>query len=92
MASSTDPWMRESSFGAGSEGQRHSSAIQRKITILGTRLDSLQALLIKLPIKQPLMEKETQMASVLNMSSFGNRDYIESISPTNFSELAWARY
>ncbi|KAJ0817159.1 hypothetical protein HanPI659440_Chr00c08g0720171 [Helianthus annuus] len=74
MASSADPWMRESSFGAGSEAQRHSSAIQRKITILGTRLDSLQALLIKLPTKQPLTEKETQMASVLNMSSFGNRD------------------
>ncbi|XP_076919641.1 syntaxin-52-like [Bidens hawaiensis] len=78
-----------SSFGTGPEAQRHSSAIRRKITILGTRLDSLQSLLTKLPAKQPLTEKEmnrrremlanlrtkvTQMASTLNMSSFGNRD------------------
>ncbi|KAM0070734.1 putative target SNARE coiled-coil domain-containing protein [Helianthus debilis subsp. tardiflorus] len=78
-----------SSFGTGPEAQRHSSAIRRKITILGTRLDSLQSLLTKLPAKQPLTEKEmnrrrdmlanlrtkvTQMASALNMSSFGNRD------------------
>ncbi|MFS8008795.1 hypothetical protein Hanom_Chr14g01277081 [Helianthus anomalus] len=76
-------------FGAGSEAQRHSSAIWRKIIMLGTRLDSLQSLLKKLPAKQPLTEKEmdkrrdmlanlrtkvTQMASALNMSSFGNRD------------------
>lgn len=38
----------------GPESQRHSSAIRRKITILGTRLDSLQSLLSKLPTKQPL--------------------------------------
>lgn len=78
-----------SSFGTGPEAQRHSSAIRRKITILGTRLDSLQSLLTKLPAKQPLTEKEmnrrrdglanlrtkvTQMASTLNMSNFGNRD------------------
>jgi hypothetical protein len=31
--------------------QRHASAIRRKITILGTRLDSLQSLLSKLPVK-----------------------------------------
>ncbi|KAM0020833.1 putative DNA helicase [Helianthus debilis subsp. tardiflorus] len=43
-----------SSFVAGSEAQLHSSAIRRKITILGTRLDSLQSLLTKLPAKQPL--------------------------------------
>ncbi|KAJ0593582.1 hypothetical protein HanHA300_Chr03g0098851 [Helianthus annuus] len=43
-----------SSFGTGPEAQRHSSAIRRKITILGTRLDSLQSLLTKLPAKQPL--------------------------------------
>ncbi|KAJ0909617.1 hypothetical protein HanRHA438_Chr07g0323611 [Helianthus annuus] len=43
-----------SSFGTRPEAQRHSSAIQRKITILGTRLDSLQSLLTKLPAKQPL--------------------------------------
>ncbi|MFS7902098.1 hypothetical protein Hanom_Chr01g00007251 [Helianthus anomalus] len=73
----------------GSEAQRHSSAIRRKITILGTRLDSLQSLLTKLPAQQPLTGKEmtrhrhmlanlrtkvTQMASALNMSSFHNRD------------------
>lgn len=78
-----------SSFGSGPEAQRHSSAIRRKITILGTRLDSLQSLLTKLPAKQPLTEKEmnrrrdmlgnlrtkvTQMASTLNMSNFANRD------------------
>ncbi|KAI7729943.1 hypothetical protein M8C21_031302 [Ambrosia artemisiifolia] len=78
-----------SSYGSGPEAQRHSSAIRRKITILGTRLDSLQSLLTKLPAKQPLTEKEmnrrrdmltnmrtkvTQMASTLNMSNFANRD------------------
>lgn len=43
-----------SSLGSGPEAQRHSSATRRKITILGTRLDSLQSLLTKLPAKQPL--------------------------------------
>ncbi|KVI02276.1 hypothetical protein Ccrd_019408 [Cynara cardunculus var. scolymus] len=77
------------SIGSGPEAQRHASAIRRKITILGTRLDSLQSLLTKLPAKQPLTEKEmnrrrdmlgnlrtkvTQMASTLNMSNFANRD------------------
>ncbi|XP_004491441.1 syntaxin-52-like isoform X2 [Cicer arietinum] len=80
----------QSSFPAsGPEAQRQSSAIRRKITILGTRLDSLQSLLSKLPGKQPLSEKEmnrrkdmlanlrskvNQMASSLNMSNFANRD------------------
>ncbi|KAK7320342.1 hypothetical protein VNO77_29742 [Canavalia gladiata] len=74
---------------SGPETQRHSSAIRRKITILGTRLDSLQSLLSKLPGKQPISEKEmnrrkdmlanlrskvNQMASTLNMSNFANRD------------------
>ncbi|XP_034689632.1 syntaxin-51-like isoform X2 [Vitis riparia] len=74
---------------SGSEIQRHASAIRRKITILGTRLDSLQSLLLKLPGKQPITEKEmnrrkdmlsnlrskvSQMASTLNMSNFANRD------------------
>lgn len=45
----------QSSFPAsGPETQHHSSAIRRKITILGTRLDSLQSLLSKLPGKQPM--------------------------------------
>nr|ACU19604.1 unknown [Glycine max] len=80
----------QSSFPAsGPETQHHSSAIRRKITILGTRLDSLQSLLSKLPGKQPISEKEmnrrkdmlsnlrskvNQMASTLNMSNFANRD------------------
>ncbi|KAL8131682.1 hypothetical protein AgCh_007575 [Apium graveolens] len=73
---------------SGPEAQRHSSAIRRKITILGTRLDSLQSLLSKIPGK-PLTDKEmnrrkdmlanlrskvNQMASTLNMSNFANRD------------------
>lgn len=74
---------------SGPETQRHASAIRRKITILGTRLDSLQSLLTKLPGKQQVSEKEmnrrkdmvanlrakvNQMASSLNMSNFANRD------------------
>ncbi|KAG6385623.1 hypothetical protein SASPL_154459 [Salvia splendens] len=74
---------------SGQEAQRHASTIRRKITILGTRLDSLQSLLQKLHGKQSLTEKEmnrrsdmvnnlrskvTQMASTLNMSNFANRD------------------
>ncbi|KVH99167.1 Target SNARE coiled-coil domain-containing protein [Cynara cardunculus var. scolymus] len=78
-----------SSYSSGPEAQRHASATRRKITILGTRLDSLQSLLTKLPARQPLTEKEmnrrkdmlanlrtkvTQMGSALNMSNFANRD------------------
>ncbi|KAM7498939.1 hypothetical protein LguiA_023353 [Lonicera macranthoides] len=80
---------RSSLPASGPEAQRHSSTIRRKITILGTRLDSLQSLTPKLPAKQPLTEKEknrrkdmlanlrtkvNQMASTLNMSNFANRD------------------
>ncbi|PHT44029.1 Syntaxin-51 [Capsicum baccatum] len=80
---------RSSLPASGTEAQRHASAIRRKITILGTRLDNLQSILSKLPGKQPLTEKEmnrrkdmlanlkskvTQMASTLNMSNFANRD------------------
>ncbi|KAK9268325.1 hypothetical protein L1049_001449 [Liquidambar formosana] len=80
---------RSSLPASGPEMQRHSSAIRRKITILGTRLDSLQSLLSKLPGKQQISEKEmnrrrdmltnlrskvNQMASTLNMSNFANRD------------------
>ncbi|KAJ8425732.1 hypothetical protein Cgig2_017925 [Carnegiea gigantea] len=75
--------------GVGSESQRHFSAIRRKITILGTRLDNLEDLLAKLPSKHPITEKEmnrrkdllsnlrskaNSMASTLNMSNFANRD------------------
>lgn len=80
---------RNSLPASGPESQRHASAIRRKITILGTRLDSLQSLLSKLPGKQPISEKEmnrrkdmlanlrskvNQMASTLNMSNFAKRD------------------
>ncbi|XP_038685276.1 syntaxin-51-like isoform X1 [Tripterygium wilfordii] len=79
---------RSSMPGTGPETQRHASAIRRKITILGTRLDSLQSLLSR-PTGKPLTEKEmnrrkdmvanmrskvNQMASALNMSNFANRD------------------
>ncbi|XP_062017648.1 syntaxin-52-like [Rosa rugosa] len=78
-----------SSFPAsGPETQRHVSAIRRKITILGTRLDSLQSELSTLPGKQPITAKEmnrrkdmvanlrskvNQMSSTLT-SNPGNRD------------------
>ncbi|XP_057485591.1 syntaxin-52-like isoform X2 [Actinidia eriantha] len=80
---------RSSLATSGPEAQRHASAIRRKITILGTRLDSLQSLVSKLPSKQPLTEKEmnrrkdmlanlrskvNQMSSTLDMSNFANRD------------------
>ncbi|KAG4150141.1 hypothetical protein ERO13_D05G376900v2 [Gossypium hirsutum] len=73
---------------SGPETQRHASAIRRKITILGTRLDGLQSLLSK-PTGKPLTDKEmnrrkdmvtnlrsksNQMASAFNMSNFANRD------------------
>ncbi|KAJ8766517.1 hypothetical protein K2173_023764 [Erythroxylum novogranatense] len=73
----------------GPEAQRHASSMRRKITILGTRLDSLQSLSSKLPATQQISEKEmtrrkdmianlrikvNQMASTLNMSNFANRD------------------
>ncbi|KAL6202424.1 hypothetical protein ACLB2K_026132 [Fragaria x ananassa] len=78
-----------SSFPAsGPETQRHVSAIRRKITILGTRLDSLQSELSTLPGKQHITAKEmnrrkdmianlkskvSQMSSTLTSHS-GNRD------------------
>ncbi|KAM7250765.1 hypothetical protein ACFE04_022648 [Oxalis oulophora] len=70
---------------SGPDTQRHLSAMRRKITILGTRLDSLQSLLTKLPGTQRISEKEmnrrkdmlgnlrskvSQMAAALNMSNF----------------------
>ncbi|KAJ8754936.1 hypothetical protein K2173_015448 [Erythroxylum novogranatense] len=79
---------RSSFPSTGPEAQRHASSIRRKITILGTRLDSLQSLLSKLPGRQQISEKEmnrrkdmianlrtkvNQMASTLNMSNFANR-------------------
>lgn len=75
--------------GSGPDSQRHFSAVRRKITILGTRLDSLESLLSKPPSKKSITEKElnrrkdmlsnlrtktNQMATTLNMSNFANRD------------------
>ncbi|KAL5555852.1 hypothetical protein UlMin_038088 [Ulmus minor] len=66
-----------------------SSLPTKKITILGTRLDSLLSFLSKLPGKQPMSEKEMnhcmdmlgnlrskvkQMASQLNRSNFADKD------------------
>ncbi|XP_030442265.1 syntaxin-51-like [Syzygium oleosum] len=74
---------------SGPENQRHASSIRRKITILGTRLESLQSVLTKMPSSRPISEKEMnrrrdmlsnlrtkkdQMASALNMSNSRNRD------------------
>lgn len=73
---------------SGPDAQRHASAIRRKLTILATKLDSLESVLSKIP-KQPKTDKELhkcedmlanlksktkQMASTLNMSNFGNRE------------------
>ncbi|CAN8240461.1 unnamed protein product [Cochlearia groenlandica] len=81
---------RNSSGLTGPDAQRRASAIRRKITILGTRLDSLQTLLVKVPGKKQhasekemnrrkdmvgnLRSKANQVASSLNMSNFANRD------------------
>ncbi|GFZ04996.1 syntaxin of plants 52 [Actinidia rufa] len=52
---------RSSLAASGPEAQRHGSAIRRKITILGTRLDSLQSLVSKLPSKQPFCLQNRSM-------------------------------
>nr|GMC86051.1 syntaxin-51-like [Ipomoea batatas] len=73
MASSSDSWTREfndatklsdeinsmikASPPSGPETQRHFSAARRKVTILRTRLDTLQSLLSKLQSTQPLFGK-----------------------------------
>ncbi|GLJ16323.1 hypothetical protein SUGI_0275750 [Cryptomeria japonica] len=87
---------------AGPETQRHLSAIRRKITILATRLDTLESLLHKLPSKQPLTEKElhrrqdmlvnlrsraNQMASTLKMSTFAKRDDLLGQDSKQLSEI-----
>ncbi|XP_039803199.1 syntaxin-52-like isoform X2 [Panicum virgatum] len=72
---------------SGPEIMRHTSAIRRKITILGTRLDSLESLLTRIPPKSitdkemhkrqdmlsNLKSKAKQMATSFNMSNFANR-------------------
>ncbi|KAK4341881.1 hypothetical protein RND71_037697 [Anisodus tanguticus] len=88
---------RSSLPASGPEAQRHSSAIRRKITILGTRLDNLQSILSFLyhgtdkemnrrkDMLANLKSKVTQMASTLNMSNFANRDSLlgPEIKPTD---------
>ncbi|KAL1221380.1 Syntaxin-51 [Cardamine amara subsp. amara] len=79
---------RSSSAVTGPDAQRRASAIRRKITIFGTRLESLHSLLAQIHGK-PISEKEmnrrkdmvgnlrskaNQMANALNMSNFANRD------------------
>ncbi|KAL3733413.1 hypothetical protein ACJRO7_022869 [Eucalyptus globulus] len=73
---------------SGPESMRHASAVRRKITILNTRLDSLQNILTK-PFSRPITEKEinrrkdllsnlrtrvNQMDSTLKMSHSATRD------------------
>ncbi|KAM0950696.1 putative target SNARE coiled-coil domain-containing protein [Dioscorea sansibarensis] len=83
---------------SGPEIQHHTSAIRRKLTILGTRLDTLDSLLSDLPTKRAITEKELhkredllsnlrsktkQMASTLNMSNFVDREDL--LGPSNKS-------
>ncbi|KAL2922683.1 Syntaxin-52 [Bienertia sinuspersici] len=50
--------------GSGSESQRHFSAVRRKITFLGTRLDSLESLLSKLLSKQSIHEISLEILEI----------------------------
>ncbi|KAM3738617.1 hypothetical protein ACB098_09G143600 [Castanea mollissima] len=74
---------------SGPETQRHLSTARRKITILRTKLETLELLLSTLSNSQPITGKEmnrrqdmlknlsskvNQMAATLNMSGFNNRD------------------
>ncbi|KAJ3689669.1 hypothetical protein LUZ61_018833 [Rhynchospora tenuis] len=74
---------------SGPDAIRHISSMRRKITILGTRLDTLDSLLSKLPALKTITNKEMhkrqdmlanlrskakQLASTLNMSNFANRE------------------
>jgi syntaxin 8/SYP5 family syntaxin len=73
---------------SGPEIMRHTSAIRRKITILGTRLDSLVTLLSRIPPKSltdkemhnrqdalsNLKSKAKQMGTSFNVSNFANRE------------------
>ncbi|KAK7848532.1 exportin-7 [Quercus suber] len=58
---------------SGPETQRHLSTARRKITILRTKLETLELLLSTLSNTQPI-SKANQMAATLNMSGFNNRD------------------
>ncbi|XP_042950405.1 syntaxin-51-like [Carya illinoinensis] len=55
-----------SSFPAlGADAQRYASAIRRKITILRTRLDSIQSLLLKLPGKLPMLDCKLEKKRII---------------------------
>lgn len=83
----------------GPQTQRHFSGTRRKITILKTKLESLESLLAKLPSMQPLTAKEinrrndmltnikskvNQMANTLNSYSSSYRDRL--LGPDSKSE------
>lgn len=87
---------------SGPDAQRLTSAVRRKISILGTRLDSLESDLSKLPSKQPITEKELnkrkdmlsnlkskakQMGSTLNMSNFASREDLLGRSKRSVDEI-----
>ncbi|XP_015698997.1 syntaxin-52-like [Oryza brachyantha] len=73
---------------SGPEIMRHTSGILRKITILGRRLDSLEALLSRIPPKlitdkqlhkrqdmlSNMKSRAKLMATSFNMSNFANRE------------------
>ncbi|KAL1307410.1 hypothetical protein AAHE18_17G030400 [Arachis hypogaea] len=70
---------RNSVPSSGPETQRHTSAIRRKITILGTRLDSLQSLLSKLPAKQAidlLLGPETKPDAMSRTTGLDNNQLV----------------
>lgn len=86
---------------SGPDAQRHTSAIRRKITILGTKLANLESVLSKIP-KQPKTDKELhkcedmlatlksktkQMESTLNMSNFSNREDLLGTSRISVDEI-----
>jgi len=89
---------------SGPEIMRHTSAIRRKITILGTRLDSLESLFGRIPPKSitdkemhkrqdmlsSLKSKAKQMATSFNMSNFTNREDLlgQSKKPDDMSRVA----
>ncbi|KAE8771495.1 Syntaxin-51 [Hordeum vulgare] len=54
---------------SGPEAMRHTSAICHKITILGTRLDTLEGMLARLPPKSILIDDVSSTRSVTNSSS-----------------------
>lgn len=82
---------RSSLSASSPESQRHTSTLRRKMTMLGTKLDSLESRLPKLPGQQSLAAKDNknrgdlvadlrstlkQMTSTLNIPNLGNRDLL----------------